>query len=175
MARKLLHLLLVTAIVVCPIGCRPGLCALADGCSVPRDSFAGCEHPCDEEGPHEHPGHHPLPPCSHSSCDHNSVDEQGAYEHLEHHPFPPTDRAPCDHNPCEGRCQCICGGAILSSSAELDFELLLIPAPDSMAAWCGIHDSLATHGLGPEQTAPDDDDGALSGRAIRCLHSSLLC
>ncbi len=142
MIRKVLHLLLITAIIVCPNLCRPGLCALAGGYSAPCDCLAECEHRCDEGDSREHPDHQPLPPS--------------------------------DHDPCEGRCQCICGGAILSDSAELDFVLLLAPAFDSMANVGEIHDSLTTHRPRPDQTAPDDD-GAPSGRAIRCLHSSLLC
>jgi len=152
MIRKVLHLLLITAIIVCPIVCRPGLCALVGGCSVPTDCVAECGHSCHDEGPHEHPAHHPLPPCDHD----------------------PRDQTPCDHNPCEGQCQCICGGAILPDAAELDFLLLLTPAPGSMATSGGVHDSLATQRPRPDQTAPDDD-GVPSGRAIRCLHSSLLC
>jgi len=142
MARKLLHLLLITAIFLCPITCGPGLCSSAGQCSLPHDCACECGHPCDEEGPNEHPDQCPL--------------------------------SPCDHDPCQDCCQCICGGAILPDSVELDVVLLLTPSFDSMATSGGIHDLLATHRPRPDQTAPDDD-GAPSGRAIRCLHSSFLC
>jgi len=147
MARRVLHLLLIAAIIACPIGCRPGLCALGDGCGLPHDFVAECGHSCD--GGHSH-------------------------EHSDHQPLPPRDDDPCDHKPCQDSCQCICGGAILPGSAELDVVLLLTPSFDSMATVGDILDSLATHRLCPNQTAPDDD-AAPSGRAIRCMHCSLLC
>lgn len=146
MPRKVLHLLLITAIFACPITCGPGLCAFAGQCSAPSDCCAGCEH---------------------------HGDERGAHEHSHHHPSPPSDDNPCDHAPCQDRCQCICGGAILPDSAKQDVVLLLMPSFDSMATSGGSHDFLASHRPCPEQAAPDDD-GVPSGRAIRCLHSSLL-
>ena len=152
MIRTVIHLLLVAAIAFCPTVCGPGLCASSGQWSVPCDDLAECKHSCDEEDSHEHPDHHPSSPSDHAPC----------------------DGAPCEHAPCNGGCQCICGGATVSDSAELDTLLRLPPSPDLMVAPAGEADLRATHRPGPDHTAPGDDS-APSGRAIRCMHCSLLC
>jgi hypothetical protein len=153
MFRRSVHLLLIAALIACPMACRPGLCALASGCSAGAVASAVNGHSC---GGHDCTGHH-----SHQHSDPPPDEHDG-------------DPVPCHHAPCEGHCQCICGGAILTASVEADFERLLELTPGAFAATAGSPNCLTAGDSFTDSVSPADGR-APSGRTIRCWHSSLLC
>lgn len=88
MVRKLLHFLLVASVFACPLWCRGGTCASADGCCHSTDSATKC--------------------CSQQRC---RSDHEGHTDHRT------DDSQPSNDSP-QGVCQCICGGAINDQSED---------------------------------------------------------
>jgi hypothetical protein len=150
MLARTIHILLIPAILGCPLFCTGGAGGVFANCCERNDAPAETEH------------ERPAPCCTAHADD---------FERNS-----PEDPAPADEEPADHSCQCICGGAILGD-APLDHELRHAPLalgalalPTSILNLPQLDDSTATQLL-----RLIGDRTAVSGRHLRQLYMSLLC
>ena len=158
MIRLATHILLIAAMLTCPFVCRQGLC----GC-------AGAEMVSDLDCPQDIPQSSDIPPCCRK---HASGCSGEAPASLPVGTSDDTQQRPCDE-PCDDW-QCICGGAILKHSFDLDRLFRIGPAFDSHLRASATNEYCGT-GQHPLLEFLRADGLVNSGRDICSMHMSFLC
>jgi hypothetical protein len=149
MIRTILNILLIGAIVTCPLRCLAGLCNSGDGCCSAAER---CCQRCDAQ---EH-----CAAKNHGASQQSRAD--GNLGHPSSMPFEPTR---------SGGCQCICSGALVGLSGILLAEHVQhswpgLLVPDDLAAPLGVAAKSSTH--------PPDWARVASGQSLCILHRVLL-
>lgn len=146
MFSRIVSLVLIAAVIACPLWCVDGL-GLAAACCGNQAETSSC--------------------CSGSSCcesaeSHTCDLRPGGGQHPDDQP------CPCESTDCQG----ICGGAVLGKSIELDdVDAGFLTAFVDVYAPASAY--LSADPLNVEQTHFRSD--ANHGRSVRTLHMSFLC
>lgn len=174
MTRKLLHLLLIAMIVVCPLCCGSGECSSVDECCA-LDFAADAQATMAAARPK-------INACCNRGHSHVefSYTEHSRDGHSDHHPSKPSgsaphdnapnDNAPNDHAPC-GMCQCICSGAVIDDNDD-DFTQLDKPLHDVVVTSDLISVVLFRQDF---RTTLPQDRRVTSGRSLCIWQMSFLC
>ena len=148
MFARVLHILLIAMLLICPTVCGQGMCRCALGGDAVSDR---------DDAPET---------CANRQCGDTCRQNSQPREPV------PAPVQPCQ-DPCED-CQCICGGATVEEAPQVLLLLTLVQPPD---VWT-IDASAEFPSPWPYAFAVpgmDEASGALSGRSIRCRHMSFLC
>ena len=146
---RLVALVLIAAVIACPLWCgnvfcRGDQCCAADECSLEEQSPASCPR----QG--------------------NACRGQNRADCSEES----NENAPC-RRPGKSSCQGICGGAVFEKSCELDEPDISFFLP--MLENVGLFDTLLVHfrtAVAEHHHCPSSKN---HGRFVRTLHSSYLC
>jgi len=183
MIHTMLHLMLMTALVACPVLCRTGDCALedrpvvdesscrrhtqADTCHAAGPQHDPCHHLCDHTEMGDHAEQPNCPPSNHTLCGESPSD-------LCRHGESPCDGCPHDESTCE-YCQCICGGAVEehddASAARTAMQSVIVRHDQIVAAGQVFADRLFRQHGRPTFSHPGS---VTPGRSLRVLHESFL-
>lgn len=148
MLARIVSLVLIAAVVACPLTCGNGLCHAGQCCSEMQASDQVC------------PAHGTAQCC----CGRASSDE----DHC-----PSGDRGPC-RCPGKSSCQGVCGGAVFEKQIELDgasdSSFLSLVDTDTLLVTRVIERRTA-HGAEHHWHRR----GGNHGRSLRALHMSFLC
>jgi hypothetical protein len=174
MIRKLLHLLLIAMIVVCPLCCGSGECSSVDECcaldfaaaaqatmAAARPKIKTC---CNKEHSHVEFSHAEHSRGGHSEDHPSKPSDSTPYDSA------PNDSAPNDHAPC-GMCQCICSGAVIDDNDD-DFTQLDKPLHDVVVTSDVIAVVLFRQDF---RTTLPQDGRVTSGRSLCIWQMSFLC
>lgn len=148
MFARIVSLVLVAAVIACPMWCSYGLCSTGQPCA----------------------SHEPL---SQKQTFDTTSPAQCKCECCEEATLPTNDEQ-CPHRcPEESSCQGICGGAVFEKTCELeDLEVtFLLPQTDSD----GLNASALAHSLVVRSEQQHHLGAKNYGRIMRTLRSSFLC
>jgi hypothetical protein len=155
MIPRIASILQIALLIGCPCWCKSGLCAAHASCCNPREEVAVTPDACCGE--------------RHTCCAEQAEPAESS------RPSEP-ERSPSEPVAPAGKCQCICGGAVLGepiSSPGFD-ELSTLFCPFCPIALEAAPPSLTDHFSVGAACGPSSS-GACSGRELRTLIASLLC
>lgn len=149
MFARIVSLVLIAAIIACPLSCGSGVCHGSQCCAERgRVSENQCLHPVCSQ-----------PATADSDCCHESSHDTGK-------PIPP----PC---PAKSSCQGICGGAVIEKPCEPDTAdaSILLPPACTDDAFVSLQAVFRRDVI----RSPECVRGDNQGRFVRTLHMSLIC
>lgn len=150
MLPRIASILQIALLLTCPCWCKSGLCAAHADCCGPREEAVGKRSCCRE--------------CGDCCEDQNAQAERKQ---------PSKSPEPSEPAPPVGKCQCICGGAVLDEPVDAS------AADDSLVAAFEVVAATPSAAIGNECfriVAPrPSPSGACTGRELRHLLASLVC
>ena len=149
MFARIVSLVLIAALIACPLSCGSGVCHGSQSCA---DGGCVAENQC------LHPVCSQLATADNDCCDESSHDSGEPLPH------------PC---PAKSSCQGICGGAVIEKPCEPDTAdaSTLLPPTSTDDAFVSLPSVIPTEIV----TSPECVRGDNQGRFMRTLHMSLIC